>query len=427
MTKSQKLQIEQSEKRQKLNELLGLDELTDEQRGEMSTLTKRMQEIEVELRAAIVAEGEAETRARETAPVDAEHRERLELRSRATLTGYLEAAIRQRLPGGAELELGQAAGVADGAIPLELWDVVAPVGRQTEQRADAPTPAPGTVGINLDPIRPAVFAASIASRLGIEMPNVASGTFATARIGTSLTAGAKGKGDDTDSTAAALTLATATPKRISARMSIRLEDIAAIGQANFEAALRQNLALVLSDELDKQAITGDGSGDNLTGILQRLTDPSNPSAVADFGAFAQGHADGIDGLWASTLMEVGIVVGVDTYKLAARTFQTTAGSAGEVSAAAYAMDKTGGFWTNKRMPAPASDVQAGILYRMGRSAQGASPGMQTAVCPHWNMVSIDDIYTGAGKAERYLTMHVLLGDVILVQPDAYSQVAYKVA
>ena len=30
------------------------------------------------------------------------------------------------------------------------------------------------------------------------------------------------------------------PRRISARMSVTLEDVAAIGQANFESALRQN-------------------------------------------------------------------------------------------------------------------------------------------------------------------------------------------
>lgn len=77
--------------------------------------------------------------------------------------------------------------------------------------------------------------------------------------------------------------------------------------------------------------------------------------------------------------------------------------------------------------AKASHVQAGILYRKGRSAMGASAGMRTAVCPHWGEVSIDDIYSGNAKAERYFTMHVLLGDVILVQPDAYAQVAFRVS
>ena len=58
---------------------------------------------------------------------------------------------------------------------------------------------------------------------------------------------------------------------------------------------------------------------------------------------------------------------------------------------------------------------------------GGSGGMRTAVCPHWNMISIDDIYSGSAQGERYFTMHVLLGDVILVQPDAYTQIAFKTA
>ena len=58
---------------------------------------------------------------------------------------------------------------------------------------------------------------------------------------------------------------------------------------------------------------------------------------------------------------------------------------------------------------------------------GGEGAMRTAVCPHWNQISIDDIYTGSAHGERFFTMHVLLGDVILVQPDAYAQIAYRVA
>ena len=47
-----------------------------------------------------------------------------------------------------------------------------------ETRADTVTGTPSTVGVNLDRIRPAVFAKSIAPMLGIEMPRVESGTFA---------------------------------------------------------------------------------------------------------------------------------------------------------------------------------------------------------------------------------------------------------
>ena len=129
---------------------------------------------------------------------------------------------------------------------MELWDVP-----RQEHRAVAD--APGTVGVNLDPLRPAVFAHSIAARLGIEMPRVMSGTYATATISTSQDAAALAKSGAAVGVAGAFTVSTATPKRISARLELTLEDIAAVGAGNFESILRENVALILSDELDTQS------------------------------------------------------------------------------------------------------------------------------------------------------------------------------
>ena len=345
------LRDRQSRERGRMSELALVDELTDEQRSEFDNLEKGTADLERQIRAAMVAvedeEKEAETRALDEP--DREMRERTELRSRASLTNFLTAAISGRQVSGAEAELQSAAGIG-GGIPLELWDVPPPV---EQRQTDAATGAPGTVGVNLDRIRPQVFANSIAPRLGIEMPRVMSGTYASATITTPLTAGAKAKGVDQDATAAAFTVTSVTPKRISARLGIAIEDVAAVGQANFESILRENLSLVLSDELDKQAINGDGSAPNLTGIFQGLTDPTDPTdptAVADFDAFAAAHADGVDGLWSNTIKDVSIVVGPSTYRLASRTFQTATNYKGEMSAASYAAMNTCGFWTNKRMP-----------------------------------------------------------------------------
>ena len=414
MLKSHKLKLRSVELNKELNALSDIEKPTPEQLTEMDEKGKEFDAVQTRYAAALRSEPEPVIV--QTGDVDPETRERLELRTRASLTNYLKSAVGGKLPGGAEAELQAAAGV-DG-IPLELFEPMPDL----QLRADVVTGAPTTTGINLDPIRPAVFAASIAPRLGIDMPRVQSGTFATATIATSLTAAAKGKGDVADSTAATFTVSTATAKRVSARMSIALEDIATVGQANFESALRENLMMVLSDALDGQAINGDGTGDNLTGIFARLTDPANdPAAVADFDYFAASHAGGIDGLWSSTIKDVSIVVGPATYVLASKTFQSAANFKGETSAASYAAMNTGGLWTNKRMPAVDGMIQQAILHRKGRM------GIRTAVCPHWNEIGIDDIYSGSAKAERYVVFHTLLGDVILVQPDAYSQIAFKTA
>lgn len=416
MTNAQRIRVRLSEVRQRLNEISGLsgDDFTDEVRSEAGTLQKEYADLEVRERSAIIAEGEEVTTP--TQP-DAEMRERIELRSKASLGRFLKAALRGNLVQGAEAELMEAAGIEEG-IPLELWDVPE---QRTEERAV--TGAPGTVGVNLDSIRPAVFAPSILPRLGVEMPRVPSGTYATATITTSTTADALAKGADAPSTAAAFTVGTATAKRVSAMLELALEDIATVGTANFESALRENLSLALSDELDDQGLNGAGADNDLTGMFHRLTNPSAPAAgVASFDTFVSAFAGGIDGLWASRMNDVAIVAGVDTYALSARTFRDATGQdLGDMAFADYAMAKYGGWWTNKRLPAKASHIQQAILHRKGRT------GIRTAVCPNWGSVGIDDIYSGAAKGQRRFVFHVLLGDVILVQPDAYAQVAFRVS
>ena len=417
---------QQSRDRQRAISLSREAELTDETRNELDQIETRSADHERQIRAARLAvdadDDDAQRKGATGADgLDPEKRERLELRGKASLGGYLTAALRGRACTGAESELQQAAGV-DG-IPLELWDSREALEARARLEGQAEhrdiTPAPATTGINLDPIRPAVFAPSIADRLMIDMPMVESGTYATATISTIVTADAVAKSADVPETAGALTVGTTGPKRVGGSLGLTLEDIAAVGQGNFEAALRENVSMVLSAELDDQMINGDGQNDDLTGIFQRLADPDAPAAgVESWTRFLAIQSGGIDGLWATELSHIAMVVGVDTYRLAAATFQ---GSDAEESAASYLKRMGDGFITNSRMPAKANHIQQGLACRKGRM------GMRTAVCPHWGYVSIDDIYSGARKGERYFTVSVLVGDVILVQPGAYAQTSFRVS
>ena len=429
------LRDRQSKERGKMAELAQLDTLSDEQRGELDTIEAGTADLERLIRAATTAVEEEDRSAKAEgaklgAELDGEDKERLELRGRASVGRYLSAALRGRAPDGAEAELAAAAGV-DG-IPMELWQY--PEERRDEDRAI--TPAPGTVGINLDTLRPAVFAPSIASKLQLDMPVVGSGTYASGTITTEATAAAVKREGAVPATAAGFTVTTTTPHRIGTGLDLTLEDLAAVGQENFESVLRQHVSLKLADVIDDQIINGDGSttgtANNLHGFFSRLTDPtgSAPATVAGFDDFVETFADGIDGLWSTMVSEVAIIVGTDTYKLAAKAFRDpstgTAGGRGAISFADYARERTAGFATNKRMPATDSNVQQAILVRMGRS-MSPSP-MRTAVCPVWfGSISVDDIYTGARKGERFFTLSVLLGDVVLTQQAAYEQVRWRVS
>ena len=417
MTLTQRLQIRTSEQRSRLAELAGLDELTDEQRAELGTLGTEHQDTESQLRAAIASAPDAAQAVDLT--VDPEVRERVELRGRASFGRYLVAALTGQQITGAEADY-QAACKTPG-IPIDLFEQDRP-----EIRVDVASGVPATgTGTTVAPIQPFVFSQSIAPMLGIEMPTVGSGSYSEMTISTALTAASKNKATAQESTAAVLTPATATPRSIRGRLTLNLEDIAAIGQANFESALRQNAQAVVSDALDSQVITGNGTAPNLDGLINQLTDPTDPTAVAAFDDFVAAFTDSIDGLWAGTPREIGIVANVDAFKLSAKTFRDGSGGqsrAGDMAFSDYAKAHYGAWFTNKRMPATASTIARGIVYRMGRS------GLRTACLPTWGSIAVDDIYSDAQSGQRHFTLNVLVGSkVLIVQPDAYDLVEFKVS
>ena len=414
MTTQQKLELRASEIRAKLNELSGLETLDEAQTAEVGSLTGEYATVETRKRAAIVAESAAPV-IEPGQVIDAEHRERLDLRGRAKLTNFLVAALRGRQVDGVEGELS-AACESRGDIPLEIFEADP---RNVEERVA--TSAPGTVGLAVAPIQPKVFAPSIAPYFGIDMPQVGSGTFSQARIDTALIPDAKAKGAAIAATAATFAVKSATPKRVSARLEILAEDIAAAGVSNFESALRQNLTMALSAELDNQMINGAGANNDLNGLFEALTNPGADGTTLTFAHGIGKLAGLIDGLWASETSHIRQVVGVATYRLAAALFAGSASNKGERPLADYLRDNSGGFRTNSRMPAVASMKQQGLAFRAGVS------GIRTAVCPHWGRIGITDVYSGSASAQTSVSFHVLVGDVLVIQPDAYAETTYKVS
>ena len=420
MTPLQRIRRQQSEGREAINALLLVEtELDDAQRDELQSLTTRQSHLELEYRAAISVDGPVEIR--DDVPViDKDHRQRLELRSAAKLTNYLLSHAQGRMNSGAELELQQEAHV--NGIPIEIFDIA-----RRETRADTLAPTTGT-GVNVDPIRPQIFARAVLPRLGVAMPRVESGSYSTMTVTTALTAAAQTAGAAFTATAAVLTPQSTRNHRVTGRLSLRVEDIQHIGVDNFESILRQNLMLVMSDELDKLGLTGDGSDPNPEGLFPQLTDPADPTAVVTFDGFVAAAAIGIDGgPWSETLQQVMLCVNADVMTLAETTFQSTATYKGEMSAAAYLRAQTSGFFSSRRMPATASTIAGCILYRAGTMGLDGVDAVRTAVCPMWNEISIDDIYSDSASGIHHYTMHSLIGDVIIEQSNAYSRVDLKIA
>ena len=160
--------LKMSETRERLNIINALPEadVTDAIRAEEGTLAAKLPALEREYREALTAE--ADKRAHPT--IDAETRERLELRSRARVGDVLAAFIDGGPVDGATAEYRSAMGLSWYEIPLDLFEPLA--GRPVETRAV--TPAPTDSPIEVSPVQPFVYARTQAAYMGVDIVTVGS-------------------------------------------------------------------------------------------------------------------------------------------------------------------------------------------------------------------------------------------------------------
>ena len=429
MTPNQKtlreIRDKQSKARQEMGELAALDSLSDEQRTRFDELEASIPDLERRSRgAALAVESDDQAAEIETPDDTPEQREAAELRSRYSLGRAILAAGAGRVLQGAEAELHQHENIPDGAIALSAFDApkAAP-----EQRDVTPAPTTGT-GVNLSPVLPDIFAPSAAFWLMVDLPKIGSGTHAEAVITTSVTAAAKAKGGAVPATAGAITTKTTTPHRVGGQLEIAVEDVATIGTGNFEAALRQNLQLSLSNELDKLLLNGD-SGTTAAepdGFLKLLTAPNATAPTAgasSFAGFLAAFTERLDGIFAADFSEIRCLAGLDSHRAMAQSFRS---GDSDNAFSDYARMAFGGVRSNSRMPGKtekSNKAQAGIFVRTGKS--GNPSPMRIAVCPTWNYLQVDDIYTKAGTGARVYTIHALIGDLILNYAEAYGRESFR--
>ena len=327
MTSKQKLQLEQSEKRQKINEFLSLDELTDEQRSELSSLTLRMQALEIELRAAIVVEGEEEGAARgQFGNGDGAPSEIRNLLDATTLSDYLGAASAGGAVEGRAAELNAAlevpfAGARGGvAVP---WDVI-------EVRAFTST-AQNDGSQMQRPILQRLFGPGIFDAMGVRMDSVPVGRSEWPLIsGGVAPAQAKETVAAADAVAATFTTTTLKPKRLTGVYEYTHEEAASV--TDIEQALRRDLGDAVKAKMSDLVLNGaaptNAAPHNVEGFLTKIAAPGDAGATAVFSDYAGSHAAGVDGLHAEKEDEVSSVIGVDTYRHAASVYQAGSGESG---------------------------------------------------------------------------------------------------
>ena len=393
MTLTQKIQLEQSKTRERINELLGTESRTDEQRAEMSTLTDRAQEIEVELRAAIVAEPEIKIETTDTGHLDAEGRERLELRSKSQVVNYVQSAVQMRAVQGPEAEFNAALGMGVDQFPLEM---LAP-----EERATTGTDTQTNQGTWLDRL----FDMAAARYLGVTFNSVSPGvaSFPVTTAGASASQQAKSEA----TTAAAWTIGVTEmrPKRNSVHAIFSIEDAARIGPG-LEDALQRDLRMALVEGIDRSIFKGDsgpsGTGADIVGLqsagigestLTQANKIKGDKILELFAAF-------IDGQHANAPGDVRIVTSVGSNVL----WLTTAQAATvENQTIAQYLRASGIMWnTRGAIDTATSNGDFGAYIGLSQGIGGAAVA---AVWEQANMVR--DPFTGAGKGEIGITLNTL--------------------
>lgn len=408
MTDLQRVHVRMSEVRQKLNTLGAIDAPTEEQKTEIDTLRSEYETLEVRFRGLVTAdntgeynpfEGDAPQEQRAEDAGDGEARELAKLEGRLELRAYLSAAVEGRSDvDGAEREFNEALGVRGGAGIQVPWAAVAP---PVEHRVDAATNLSGDiVAKNVEPILGRVFEQSVAMWLGVTMPMASVGQRTYPVFATGAAAEMANEGADVDADAATFTVTNINPTRLSARYLFSVEDLATV--EGLEAALRSDLSMAMSDQLDEQIVTGDGTAPNLAGLFddQALGAPTAPTAEADVNTYIDLVTGQVDGVNAYRTEDVRMLIGPDTLKHAAKKFIINT----DTSALAYVNMLSGGYRVSARVPAAKAvggkQAQELLTVRMNG----------VAVAPMWPTLSlVRDIYSGAKKGQVSLTAIALYG------------------
>lgn len=385
MTAKQKLEIRQREVRTKLNELAAVEELNDEQRSEMGSLSTEMKDLDSKLNALDLSSEPEPSPQGDTLST---------LESRCSMGRYFDAVVNHRQVDGAEAELQQHHKLESNQVPLDMLRV--------EERAV--TTAPTDVGASQSPILMPVFARSASAFLGVSMPTVGVGDQVFPVLTTRPSVGGPHKDSAAvDETTGTFEASTLDPSRIQASFFYRRTDAARF--AGMDSALRSALSESLGEALDKEVIAG-------TNGLLTGTNLANhaASAVATYANYQAAVFGRVDGRFADVAGNIKVVVGSGTYSHAASTYRTNQSNE---SALDRLTSISGGVRVSGHVPTVASKKQNSII-RVGNR--------RDMVAPIWQGVTlIPDEITQAKKGEIVITAMMLHAVKILRTDGFYKQ------
>ena len=426
MTRLQRLSAELGERRRRLLDIEGMDGAPTERKAEAEALRAQIGTLQSRWDEAHAVESAEEARQLGMlGPGDGESAEVRQLLTRANLGDYMTAAVGGGGIHGAARELNAALGVVEAgasggaAIP---WPLLDPAIRDPRAAFTTTTQNDGSVVDR--PILQRLFGVGVAEALGVVFESVAPG-----RAEFPLLTGGAAPVQTTEGTAAA-TAAAATfdtailkPKRLTAAYDISHESIASV--ADIEEALRRDIMDAARSRMHHVLINGPNNNNaNIQGFIAKLgaaTDLSTAEATAaDYGKL---HALAVDGIHASSEMEVKGVIGDESYQHSAGVYISGSGESGSELLAR----RSGGCMASTYIPNKASMKQSAILHAAGMN--GGVPMMRrSSAVAIWAGAGLELIRDPFSKASQGITITaVILWDAaVAIREDAYKHVAINI-
>ena len=395
MTNKQKLATRQLEIQKRNVELSGVDELTDEQRGELDTLRLEYGDVCSKL----IAAG---TQPEPTIETRGEDSESVELRAllHDASEGRILAAVHSRKnTDGREAEVQAHFKVGGNEIPHAMLEV------------RAQTQAPTNVATQQAEILQPIFGQTGAAHLNIPMPTVQSGaaTYPVVASRPTPETPAEGATVTADIPAGSFTADLLKPQAAQAQIEFSREDAASF--PSMSDALGRVIVDAVGFELDRQMLVHTTAGLLTAG----LTAPANPAALADFAAYRLAINSQVNGREAGVASDCRILVGAKTYAHSDTVFRTTDS---ELSALDWLMAKSGGVRVHTAVPAIVDKRQDAVIAK--------ALGQQHAVMPVWSSVQlVTDEVTKLQKRLIVLTAIQLFAFKVL-RADGFARVRFQV-
>ena len=391
MTAKQKLQIRRSEIRSRMGILAALEgeAYGEEQRTEVRSLSKELDSLESQYRAAVIAEGEA-TPADPHSATDGEGAELRSLARRVHLGEYLAAASEGRAVEGAPAEYNAALKVRRDRFPLRL---LAP-----EIRATTDANGEASQGRWLDRL----FATSAAMHLGVTFESAAPGLKAYPVVSAGASPEQQDRSETTTAASWTVSSVEAKPKRNSARVVISMEDDLRL--PGLESALRRDLAMAVSDAVDRAVFLGDSGPSTAAYDITGLATATGVSHVnlqqankVKFSETMDAWNGFVDGIHAGGNEDLRVVAAVGAHRLWCRTLPVS----DEPVSMKEMLNRAGISWMVRGNieTDTLNDDWAAFIGR-GRGIEGAA----VAVVWAGDGMLIRDPYSEAAKGETALTL-----------------------